>query len=122
MIKIDDVAGEDRYLGLVGTYFRESDLIVVIYDVTDIESYYLTKSTWIPLVRQESSGTQIILVGNKIDCGIAGRKVSYLEASSYAQKENLLYFEISAKDIVSTKLWLKKLINVAQKNRVKQKN
>eukprot|EP01091_Cochliopodium_minus_P018382 TRINITY_DN7442_c0_g1_i1.p1 TRINITY_DN7442_c0_g1~~TRINITY_DN7442_c0_g1_i1.p1 ORF type:complete len:423 (+),score=113.67 TRINITY_DN7442_c0_g1_i1:72-1340(+) len=120
IVKVDDVAGEDRYLGLVGTYFRESDLIILVFDITDLSSFDSLKTTWLPLVRQEASGTPIVLVANKIDLS-EERRVPYQTVVEYALKEKLPYFEISAKDIVTTKLFLRKVIEYINKIRQTQK-
>ena len=66
---------------------------------------------WINLLRREASSSVICLVGNKIE-NFWERKVPYLEAIEFANKEKLSYFEFSAKDVVMTKLLVKKMIEM----------
>lgn len=66
------------------------------YDVTNIESFKQTIN-WLNDAK-ELAGPDIvcILLGNKCDCAKQERVVSKYEASEFAQKNDLLFYETSA--------------------------
>jgi Ras-related protein Rab-5C len=94
-------------------YYRNAQAALVVYDLTKPTSLVKAKHWVAELQRQASPGIVIALVGNKLDLtnenaeaedettegeesGDA-RKVSTEEAKTYAEEENLLFFETSAK-------------------------
>lgn len=102
-------------------YYRNAQSALVVYDLTKPTSLVKAKHWVAELQRQASPGIVIALVGNKLDLtnetsssnalgddadtdvpegeddGDA-RKVSTVEAKSYAEEEGLLFFETSAKN------------------------
>lgn len=102
-------------------YYRNAQSALVVYDVTKASSLVKAKHWVAELQRQASPGIVIALVGNKLDLceedaeggedqaeggeepgeqtedSGAVRKVSTKEAKDYADEENLLFFETSAK-------------------------
>lgn len=99
-------------------YYRNAQSALVVYDLTKASSLVKAKHWVAELQRQASPGIVIALVGNKLDLceedggeeggeaereGGAGgedgvvRKVSIKEAKAFADEENLLFFETSAK-------------------------
>lgn len=95
-------------------YYRNAQAALVVYDLTKPTSLVKAKHWVAELQRQASPGIVIALVGNKLDltndsAPVAGedgedgedsgnaRKISTEEAHSYAEEENLLFFETSAK-------------------------
>lgn len=107
-------------------YYRNAQAALVVYDLTKPSSLVKARHWIAELQRQASPGIIIALCGNKLDlCGedseegdgadtavpaaegaedeevAAGgdaRKVSTREAKAYADEENLLFFETSAKN------------------------
>lgn len=102
-------------------YYRNAQAALVVYDLTKPSSLIKAKHWVAELQRQASPGIVIALVGNKLDLTSEGgealgdegepdgagvgegeesadaRKVSTREARDYAEEENLLFFETSAK-------------------------
>lgn len=89
-------------------YYRNAQAALVVYDLTKPTSLVKAKHWVAELQRQASPGIVIALVGNKLDltsesADVEGeesgdaRKVSTEEAQTYAEEENLLFFETSAK-------------------------
>ncbi|EME87884.1 uncharacterized protein MYCFIDRAFT_70380 [Pseudocercospora fijiensis CIRAD86] len=117
--EIWDTAGQERFASLAPMYYRNAQSALVVYDITKPSSLTKAKHWVAELQRQASPGIVIALVGNKLDlCDDdnaatdaqdaeaeneteedAGtvRKVTTKEAKSYADEENLLFFETSAK-------------------------
>ena len=66
-IQIWDTAGEDRFRSITRNYYKGAHGIVLIYDVTDQQSFQHIKD-WVDKIKEESKeGVIIYLVGNKID-------------------------------------------------------
>ena len=62
--EIWDTAGQERYRSLAPMYYRGSSAAIIVYDITQKDSFYGAKS-WINEVKKRASHCKIILVGNK---------------------------------------------------------
>ncbi|KAH8245560.1 hypothetical protein KR032_011995 [Drosophila birchii] len=96
-LNIWDTAGQERFHALGPIYYRGSDGALLVYDITDQDSFQKVKS-WVRELRQ-MRGTEIalIIVGNKTDLE-EQRAVEYAEALQYARTVGAQYVETSAKD------------------------
>eukprot|EP00823_Brevimastigomonas_motovehiculus_P002827 TRINITY_DN1678_c0_g1_i1.p1 TRINITY_DN1678_c0_g1~~TRINITY_DN1678_c0_g1_i1.p1 ORF type:complete len:201 (-),score=26.15 TRINITY_DN1678_c0_g1_i1:407-1009(-) len=95
-LEIWDTAGQERYRSLAPMYYRGAAAALVVYDITDHDSFTGAK-TWIEeLQRQGSADIVIGLAGNKSDLADK-RAVSTEEAKQYATDNGCLFFETSAK-------------------------
>lgn len=96
-LQLWDTAGQERFRSLIPSYIRDSSVAVIVYDVTNRESFQHT-SRWVEDVRAERGNEVIIaLVGNKTDLNDK-REVSTEEGEQRSkQYENVLFFETSAK-------------------------
>lgn len=94
--EIWDTAGQERYHSLAPMYYRGSQAAIVVYDITNPESFTRAKSWVKELHRQASANIVISLAGNKADLGNK-RMVEYDEAQAYAEENGLLFMETSAK-------------------------
>jgi len=97
-IKIWDTAGQERYKALTKGFFRNAQGIMIVYDVTNAETFE-NLTIWIKSIN-EHMGTDTekipsIVIGNKVDS--EEREVKYEEAELFAKKYNYPYFETSAK-------------------------
>jgi Ras-related protein Rab-5C len=94
--EIWDTAGQERYHSLAPMYYRGAQAAIVVYDVTNMDTFARAK-TWVKeLQRQASPNIVIALAGNKADLD-ATRTVTQDEASQYAEENGLLFMETSAK-------------------------
>ncbi|KAK8803734.1 hypothetical protein WA158_001428 [Blastocystis sp. Blastoise] len=92
-----DTAGQERYRAINQLYYRGSGAAIIVYDITDANSFLAVKEYWINSVRKIAGDDIIIvLVGNKCD-SIANRAVLKEEAESVASQSDILFFECSAK-------------------------
>lgn len=94
--EIWDTAGQERYRSLAPMYYRGAAAAVVVYDVTDRETYDGAKSWVKELQRRGDQNIIVALAGNKAD-DEENRAVNKEEASAYAAENGLLFFETSAK-------------------------
>ena len=97
-IKIWDTAGQERYKALTKGFFNNAEGIMIVFDVTNIETYNNLKN-WIQSIEtfmgNKMEEIPIIIIGNKIDC--EEREVKTEDAESYCKGQNYPYFETSAK-------------------------
>jgi len=95
--EIWDTAGQERYHSLAPMYYRGAQAAIVVYDITNPDTFERAKNWVKELQRQARSDIVIALAGNKSD--LANRRmVEYDEASNYAEENSLLFMETSAKN------------------------
>ena len=111
-ISLVDTAGQERFRAITKNYFKESDGILLLYDVTNTESFKNVE-IWIESIHEslgnhKDSKYVIFLIGNKIDLiGVDGkeRMVTEEEAKSICQEKNLVWGgECSVKNIEFSEL------------------
>ena len=94
--EIWDTAGQERYHSLAPMYYRGAQAAIVVYDISNKESFQKAQ-TWIKeLQRQANPNIVIALAGNKLDLANK-RAVPFEEAKQYAEETGLLFMETSAK-------------------------
>jgi Ras-related protein Rab-5C len=94
--EIWDTAGQERYHSLAPMYYRGAQAAIVVYDITNRETFGRAK-TWLnELEKQGEPNAQVCLVGNKTDLE-SSRQVAFEEAQTYARERRCLFFETSAK-------------------------
>jgi Ras-related protein Rab-1A len=95
-LQIWDTAGQERFRTITSAYYRGADGIIMVYDVTNQESFNHVADWLTEVNRYASEGTCKLLVGNKSDR--PDRAVSAEEAREYAEKLNIPFLETSAKN------------------------
>lgn len=95
--EIWDTAGQERYHSLAPMYYRGAQAAIVVYDVTSQETFNRAKQWVKELQRQASPNIVIALAGNKADLASTKRAVEMDQAQEYAEENNLLFMETSAK-------------------------
>uniref|UniRef100_A0A5S6QC10 small monomeric GTPase n=1 Tax=Trichuris muris TaxID=70415 RepID=A0A5S6QC10_TRIMR len=98
--EIWDTAGQERYHSLAPMYYRGAQAAIVVYDVTNQESFTKAKNWVNELQRQALPNIVIALAGNKADLANK-RMVDFSEAQSYAEEHGLLFMETSAKSAMN---------------------
>lgn len=92
-----DTAGQERFRAVTRSYYRGAHGCLLLYDITDRNSYN-NVTNWLSDARaQAGPDTVIMLVGNKSDLQDQ-REVTFLEASRLALENGMLFFETSAKN------------------------
>ncbi|XP_053727137.1 RAB6B, member RAS oncogene family a isoform X5 [Synchiropus splendidus] len=95
-LQLWDTAGQERFRSLIPSYIRDSTVAVVVYDITNVNSFQQT-SKWIDDVRTErGSDVIIMLVGNKTDLGDK-RQITIEEGEQRAKELSVMFIETSAK-------------------------
>lgn len=95
-LQLWDTAGQERFRSLIPSYIRDSTVAVVVYDITNVNSFNQTNK-WIDDVRAERGNDVIImLVGNKTDLADK-RQVKIDDGEAKATELNVMFIETSAK-------------------------
>jgi len=95
-LSIWDTAGQERFHSLVPIYYRDANGAVLVYDITDYESFSRVRK-WVKELRTNGdSNICIIICGNKIDLA-KDRRVTEEEATQYAESVGANHIYTSAK-------------------------
>jgi GTPase SAR1 family protein len=89
-----------RYHSLAPMYYRGAQAAIVVYDITNADTFSRAK-VWVKeLQRQAAPNIVIALAGNKADLA-AKRQVEVVDAQTYAEENGLIFMETSAKTAVN---------------------
>lgn len=95
-LQIWDTAGQERFRSVTRSYYRGAAGALLVYDVASRETYNAL-TNWLTDARTLASpDIVIVLVGNKKDLE-SDREVTFLEASRFAQENELMFLETSAR-------------------------
>jgi GTPase SAR1 family protein len=83
-------------------YYRGASAAIVVYDITNPDSFTGAKSWVKELQRRGDPNVVIALAGNKADLE-GRRKVEFEEANAYAEENGILHLETSAKNANNVK-------------------
>ena len=95
--EIWDTAGQERYRALTKMFYKETNAVILVYDITRKKSFEELQKYWIEQIK-ECAPENIILaiVANKSDL-CENEEVDEEIARSYAQELNALFCTTSAK-------------------------
>eukprot|EP00997_Jenningsia_sp_PLL12_P006259 NODE_2803_length_863_cov_108.836609_g2315_i0.p1 GENE.NODE_2803_length_863_cov_108.836609_g2315_i0~~NODE_2803_length_863_cov_108.836609_g2315_i0.p1 ORF type:complete len:194 (+),score=28.90 NODE_2803_length_863_cov_108.836609_g2315_i0:78-659(+) len=95
--EIWDTAGQERYRSLAPMYYRGAAAAIVVYDITNHDTFIRAKQWVNELKRRGDQNIVIALAGNKVDLA-EKRQVETAEAAAYAAENNIFHMETSAKN------------------------
>lgn len=91
-----DTAGQERFRTITSSYYRGAHGIIVVYDVTDNDTFSNVKQWLQEIDRYACEGVNKLLVGNKSD--LTNKKVvEYATAKEFADQLQIPFLETSAK-------------------------
>uniref|UniRef100_A0A0B7B9R1 Ras-related protein Rab-1A n=1 Tax=Arion vulgaris TaxID=1028688 RepID=A0A0B7B9R1_9EUPU len=96
-LQIWDTAGQERFRTITSSYYRGAHGIIVVYDVTDQESFNNVKQWLQEIDRYASENVNKLLVGNKSDL-TTKKVVDFTTAKEYADQLGIPFLETSAKN------------------------
>ncbi|KNC97040.1 small GTP-binding protein domain [Spizellomyces punctatus DAOM BR117] len=98
-LAIWDTAGQERFRTLTSSYYRGAQGVILVYDVSNRQTFEHLQ-LWFTELDTYSSSRDVIkmIVGNKCDKDTSGvREVSRKEGEAFARKMGTLFIETSAK-------------------------
>lgn len=119
-VKIWDTAGQEQYKALTKNFYRNSDGVIIVYDVTN-KSTFEKVQEWVQSIGEytdSEKNIQKVLVGNKIDLP---RQVTTEEGKKLSDMYNIPFYEASAKDNIGIEDFMKKIIGEVLENLSSQK-
>lgn len=95
-LAIWDTAGQERFHALGPIYYRDSNGAVLVYDITDEDSFLKVKN-WVKELRKMlGNDIALCIVGNKVDLE-NDRHIDVQVAESYAASVGAKHYHTSAK-------------------------
>ena len=111
-LQIWDTAGQDRFRAITKNYYKGANGIILIYDVTNLQSYENVKN-WISQIREEANPNVVIyLAGNKVDVSEQDKLVKTEDGKKTADEYKLPFYETSAKNGVNINEIFEDLVEV----------
>jgi len=110
-LQIWDTAGQERYRTITTAYYRGAMGFILMYDVTNEESFNAVQD-WSTQIKTYSwDNAQVVLVGNK--CDLEGERVVSIDrGKQLAMQMGLEFFETSAKDNINVKGVFERLVDI----------
>ena len=120
-IQIWDTAGQDRFRAVTRSYYRGAHGIIIVYDITDKESFDNIKQWLFEIDRYASDDASILVIGNKSDLN-EKREVEYDVASEYCNELGIEYIETSAKDSLNIDIAFHKMAKIIKDKQLRMNN
>eukprot|EP01064_Diplonema_japonicum_P023057 TRINITY_DN33512_c0_g1_i1.p2 TRINITY_DN33512_c0_g1~~TRINITY_DN33512_c0_g1_i1.p2 ORF type:complete len:204 (+),score=52.28 TRINITY_DN33512_c0_g1_i1:50-661(+) len=99
-LQIWDTAGQERFRTITASYYRGAHGIIIVYDVTDAETFNNVK-TWLKEIEKYATdNVSKLLVGNKSDM-VVKKAVDHGTAKDYAESLGIPFLETSAKNAIN---------------------
>ena len=95
-MQIWDTAGQERFKNIIASYYRGAHGILLIYDVTEKDSFKNLSNWLIEIEKNANKNVLKVLIGNKTDLE-EKRVISYNQGKEFADMYGLKYIETSAK-------------------------
>ena len=89
--------GQERLRSINSSCYRNAQGIMVVYDITDLQSFQSLNSWLIEIEKNAPKNVYNILVGNKCDME-SERKVTVEQGKDFAAQYGMKFFETSAKE------------------------
>lgn len=91
-----DTAGQEKYRSLIPMYIRNSNVIIIVYDISNKQSFSKIDD-WINETSDlDKSQSFYVILGNKSDLSEA-RQVTEEEGKQYSEEKGFIFGEVSAK-------------------------
>ena len=95
-LQIWDTAGQERFKNITASYYRGGHGVLVVYDITDRESFTNLNSWLIEIEKNANKNVFKLLIGNKSDLE-PQRQVQFDEGKAFAESNGMKFIETSAK-------------------------
>lgn len=95
-INIWDTAGQEKFKSLITSYYRNSDIIIMVFDLSNQMSFRHI-DYWYSEIEYFCKDMKVYLVGTKSDIGKNNYIVDDESINNICNKYNMTYYETSAK-------------------------
>ena len=98
-LNIWDLSGDNRFQSIIPLYIRDAEIIVIVYDLSDLHSKLQMESEWLPYVESRKhdylASAPKYLIGNKTD--LLDDKRILEDMSRFAERKGYEFWATSAK-------------------------
>lgn len=94
-IQVWDTAGQERFRTITSSYYRGAQGVMIVYDVTNRESFEHVRAWLTEVERYCVTSVQVCLIGSKSD--MFQREVTFEEGQMLADELDIPFIETSAK-------------------------
>lgn len=95
-MQIWDTSGQERYRGIIRTYYRSVHCAFIVFDLSSRADFNSIQMWYNELVHRVNKKCKIVLIGNKRD--ILTKNISQAELLDTISELSVPYFEICAKN------------------------
>ena len=117
--QIWDTAGQEKYKSITSYHYRKAVGALLVYDISR-KNTFNNCINWYNELKKYTNNCVICLIGNKNDISENKREVSFNEGNEFANKKNMIFFEISAKNKNDVEncfnILIQEIYNVRKKN------
>ena len=106
-----DTAGQERFKSLSPMFLKGSNIVILVYDITNEESFNALENFWINIVRDNTENIVLGIAANKNDL-YENEKVNEEKVRKFAERENAIFACISAKDYLPIEVFFSQLTNL----------
>ena len=116
---LNDTSGQERFRSVVSSYYKNSDGILLVYDVTKLDTFQSFKY-WLDEINNKSdiSPEYLMIFGNKTD--LDSKEVPTDMIQEYATKNKIKFFEGSAKDGTGVNECIEELLQTITTKKLKE--
>ena len=98
ILDIWDTAGQERYKSLTKFFYKDAQIIIMVYDITKKQTFENLKNQWYKEIQELSEKNYILaIVGNKSDL-YETEQISEKEAREFAESINAIFELTSAQN------------------------
>ena len=93
-----DTSGDERFKSMTNLYYRDAQVAILTYDVTNADSFQ-DLNYWLEQLKDKVNCDNMLLflAGNKCDVDNSMKRIQTNQAREFAEKNNMFFFETSAK-------------------------
>ena len=97
-LHIWDTSGQDRFRSMTNLYYRDAQVAILTYDVTN-ESSLESLNYWLNELNDkvEIDNMLLCLAGNKNDVDPSEKRIPTSKGKAFAEEHKMIFFETSAK-------------------------
>ena len=95
--EIWDTAGQEKYRSITTMFYKDSNAVILVYDITRADSFNELKTYWIEQVKEKADNVILGIAANKYDL-IDNERVDEEDARNFAKEINAIFVTTSAKN------------------------
>lgn len=117
-LQVWDTAGQEEFQSLIPTYIRDTQIALIVYDVSDPKTLEAAKSWHKTVLDDRGHDAQCVLAGNKMDLE---SKIEESEVAAFCEKFKMKRMEVSAKTGQGVQELFKKVVELVDIHELEKK-